>query len=135
MLPPSLKKNTVASFLAQSRGQEGTPGNLSSTHPELTIEPIYQTEGSGESSFDQSQGGRRMSTYVDSDGVLRTKNVSESPETGNFPGSLSGPGSEAGDFRAQGDSDSEDQLNHDDGKKMLYHLLQYSRFPYALFRS
>ena len=75
-----------------------------------------------------------MSTYVDSDGVLRTKNVSEGPETGNFPGSLSGPGSEAGDFRTQGDSDSEDQLNHDDGKKMLI-LLQCSRFSYALFRS
>ena len=77
------KKNTVASLLAQVRGDN----SLSSLHPELTIEPIYKSgngAASSEDGFDTSSGGRRLSTYIDSEGRLGIKNVSESPEIRNL---------------------------------------------------
>ena len=68
------KKNTVASLLAQTRRE--SDGALASSHPELTIEPIFrstpaQSPAAAESDFDQSMGGRRISAYYDSDGKHR----------------------------------------------------------------
>ena len=97
------KKNTVASLLAQTRRDSDkgenmmvlSPANqpfpgMASSHPELTIEPIFrsapsqvgtlgnlhgtisslspQSPSAAEEEFDQSLGGRRISTYYDSDG-------------------------------------------------------------------
>merc|ERR1719278_16244 len=68
------KKNTVASLLAQTR--RDSEQGLASSHPELTIEPIFRSTPSqspvahGEDEFDQSLGGRRISAYYDSDGAL-----------------------------------------------------------------
>ena len=91
------KKNTVASLLAQVRGDN----SLSSLHPELTIEPIYKSgngAASSEDGFDTSSGGRWLSTYIDAEGRLGIKNVSESPEIRNL--------SERGDSEEMG-SDNE----------------------------
>ena len=97
------KKNTVASLLAQVRGDKVVP----SLHPELTIEPIYKSVNSdNDSEFDQSNGGRRVSTYIDSDGRLQIKTVCESPEIRN----LSERDSEEG---VGSDTDHE---HHEDGK-------------------
>merc|ERR1712106_991775 len=108
------KKNTVASLLAQTRG---VPSNdrlsdtsLASSHPELTIEPIYrsataESSAGADHEFDQSHNGRRMSTYVDSEGRLQIKNASESPEIRNS--------SERDSEEGQG-SDSEADF-HEDG--------------------
>ena len=97
------KKNTVASLLAQVRGDKVVP----SLHPELTIEPIYKSVNSDhETEFDQSNGGRRVSTYIDSDGRLQIKTVCESPEIRN----LSERDSEEG---VGSDTDHE---HHEDGK-------------------
>jgi len=83
------KKNTVASLLAQTR--RDSDKGLASSHPELTIEPIFrstpsQSPSAAEEDFDQSLGGRRISTYYDSDGRLGIKSVSESPEMNNMRG-------------------------------------------------
>ena len=94
------KKNTVASLLAQVRGDK----SLGSLHPELTIEPIYKTEQGESVEFDQSSGGRRVSTYIDSEGRLQIKTVSESPEIRNL--------SERGDSE-EGDTDHD---HHEDGE-------------------
>ena len=112
------KKNTVASLLAQTRG---VPSNdrlsdtsLASSHPELTIEPIYrsataESSAGADHEFDQSHNGRRMSTYVDSEGRLQIKNTSESPEIRNS--------SERDSEEGQG-SDSEADF-HEDGISQL----------------
>ena len=98
------KKNTVASLLAQFRGDK----TVTSLHPELTIEPIYKNSvptnenTNSESDFDQSSGGRRVSTYIDSEGRLQIKTVCESPEIRNLS-----------------ERDSEEDTDHDnqeDGK-------------------
>ena len=91
------KKNTVASLLAQTR--RDSEQGLASSHPELTIEPIFRSTPSqvrtyttkedkvrhlfqssslrfqspaahGDDDFDQSLGGRRISAYYDSDGAF-----------------------------------------------------------------
>ena len=93
----------MASLLAQTRRE--SDGALASSHPELTIEPIFrstpaQSPAAAESDFDQSMGGRRISAYYDSDGKHRNvschvspffvsgrlgiKTVSESPEIRNL---------------------------------------------------
>ena len=87
------KKNTVASLLAQTRGVPSndrlSDNSLANSHPELTIEPIYRA-ATAESNvavdpeFDQSHNGRRISTYIDSEGRLQIKNASESPEIRNL---------------------------------------------------
>ena len=61
------KTNTVASMLAHARGDKV------SLHPELTIEPIYKPseKDGGGAEFDQSKAGRRLSTYIDSEGRLQ----------------------------------------------------------------
>ena len=111
------KKNTVASMLAQARGDK------LSLHPELTIEPIYKcseqskADQEGEE-FDQSKGGRRLSTYIDSEGRLQIKTVCESPEIRNLS-----------------ERDSEEGLGSDsdhpeDGKNMeIYLLVHLSASP------
>eukprot|EP00092_Neocalanus_flemingeri_P068100 GFUD01083168.1.p1 GENE.GFUD01083168.1~~GFUD01083168.1.p1 ORF type:complete len:2042 (+),score=445.04 GFUD01083168.1:252-6377(+) len=108
------KKNTVASMLAQTRGVPSndklSDNSLANSHPELTIEPIYrsttaESNVAADSDFDQSQGGRRISTYIDSEGRLQIKNVSESPEIRNS--------SERDSEDGQG-SDSEAEF-HEDG--------------------
>merc|ERR1719233_412303 len=86
------KKNTVASLLAQTRGVSSgdqlSDSSLANSHPELTIEPIYRSADSAkvaaDPEFDQSHNGRRLSTYVDSEGRLQIKNTSESPEIRNL---------------------------------------------------
>ena len=112
------KKNTVASLLAQTRevpsNDKLSNNSLANSHPELTIEPIYRsTTGesnvAADSDFDQSQGGRRISTYIDSEGRLQIKNVSESPEIRNL--------SERDSEEGQG-SDSEADF-HEDGISQL----------------
>merc|ERR1712106_593799 len=108
------KKNTVASMLAQTRcvpsNDKLSDNSLANSHPELTIEPIYRSTTAesnveAESDFDQSHGGRRISTYIDSEGRLQIKNVSESPEIRNS--------SERSSEEGQG-SDSEADF-HEDG--------------------
>ena len=86
------KKNTVASLLAQTRGVSSgdqlSDNSLANSHPELTIEPIFRSADSAkvaaDPEFDQSHNGRRLSTYVDSEGRLQIKNTSESPEIRNL---------------------------------------------------
>ena len=94
-------------MLAQVRGDKSL-GNL---HPELTIEPIYKSDHSSsgaENEFDTSSGGRRVSTYIDSEGRLQIKTVSESPEIRN----LSERGeSEEGDTD-HGDHNEDGELSH-----------------------
>ena len=94
----------MASLLAQFRGDK----TVTSLHPELTIEPIYKNSvptnenTNSESDFDQSSGGRRVSTYIDSEGRLQIKTVCESPEIRNLS-----------------ERDSEEDTDHDnqeDGK-------------------
>ena len=87
----------MASLLAQTR--RDSESGLASSHPELTIEPIFRSTPSqvrtrttkedqiyhlyrpssqrsqspaahGDDDFDQSLGGRRISAYYDSDGAL-----------------------------------------------------------------
>ena len=86
-------------MLAQARGDK------LSLHPELTIEPIYkpaEQEAGGE--FDQSKGGRRLSTYIDSEGRLQIKTVCESPEIRNLSerDSEEGQGSDSGHEETNG---------------------------------
>ena len=99
------KKNTVASLLAKTRGD-----GLSSSHPELTIEPIYSDQN-----FDQSSGGRRLSTYVDSEGKLQIKTVSQSPEIRNLSEreSEEGPGSDTdSDLHTATSDDGRNHMSH-----------------------
>jgi len=112
------KKNTVASLLAQTRGvptnERLSDNSLANSHPELTIEPIYRSTTAesrvgADSEFDQSHNGRRVSTYIDSEGRLQVKNSSESPETRNL--------SERDSEEGQG-SDSEADF-HEDGISQL----------------
>ena len=65
-------------MLAQARG------DTLSLHPELTIEPIYKPSEQEGQEFDQSKAGRRLSTYIDSEGKLQIKTVCESPEIRNL---------------------------------------------------
>ena len=93
------KTNTVASMLAQARGDK------LSLHPELTIEPIYKpSEQEAGAEFDQSKGGRRLSTYIDSEGRLQIKTVCESPEIRNLSekDSEEGQGSDSGHEETNG---------------------------------
>ena len=84
-------------------------GDKLSLHPELTIEPIYKpTDQEGGAEFDQSKAGRRLSTYIDSEGRLQIKTVCESPEIRN----LSEKDSEEG----QGSGSGHDEAN---GKNLL----------------
>ena len=112
--PTQPKKNTVASLLAQVRGDK--PG-VPSLHPELTIEPIYKSSSGGGSDngsgseFDQSIGGRRVSTYIDSEGRLQIKTVCESPEIRN----LSERDSE------EGHGSDTDHEHHEDSKLHHFH--------------
>ena len=115
------KKNTVASLLAQVRG-DLKPG-VPSLHPELTIEPIYKSSSGGSDNgsshvdeFDQSTGGRRVSTYIDSEGRLQIKTVCESPEIRN----LSERDSE------EGHGSDTDQEHHEDGKKQIWNKQEFS---------
>merc|ERR1712106_1247036 len=110
------KKNTVASLLAASRGNESHPGILSNTHPELTIEPIYHKKSPRDSSYEQNEAGRRSSVFGEIEMYQQTKKFGDSPGYKNFSENLSGPGSDSGDYKGQGNSDSEDQLNSEDGK-------------------
>ena len=108
----------MASLLAQTRGvptnERLSDNSLANSHPELTIEPIYRSTTAesrvgADSEFDQSHNGRRVSTYIDSEGRLQVKNSSESPETRNL--------SERDSEEGQG-SDSEADF-HEDGISQL----------------
>ena len=88
-------------MLAQARGDK------LSLHPELTIEPIYKpSEQEAGAEFDQSKGGRRLSTYIDSEGRLQIKTVCESPEIRNLSekDSEEGQGSDSGHEETNGKS-------------------------------
>lgn len=85
-------------MLAQARGDK------LSLHPELTIEPIYKPSEEAGAEFDQSKGGRRLSTYIDSEGRLQIKTVCESPEIRNLSekDSEEGQGSDSGHEETNG---------------------------------
>ena len=83
-------------------------GDKVSLHPELTIEPIYKPseKDGGGAEFDQSKAGRRLSTYIDSEGRLQIKTVCESPEIRNLSekDSEEGQGSDSGHEETNGKS-------------------------------
>ena len=84
--------------------------SLGNLHPELTIEPIYKSDHSSsgaENEFDTSSGGQRVSTFIDSEGRLQIKTVSESPEIKN----LSERGESEGDTD-HGDQNEDGELSH-----------------------
>ena len=102
-------------MLAQARG------DTLSLHPELTIEPIYKpSEQDGQQEFDQSKAGRRLSTYIDSEGKLQIKTVCESPEIRNLS-----------------ERDSEEGLGSDsdhpeDGKKSFFFIFSSEKILITL---